>query len=282
MGSEMCIRDSSKVEEAHPSEPVGVLGFNGIPQSGEKFLVVKDEGKAKEIASKRLDETKVKKQAPVQRMSLKDLNKEGGKVLHLVLKTDVYGSLDAVIDSLGKLKEKQKGEIDFKILHKGIGNITESDIVLALASDALVIGFHVGINEKAKNRAKEENVEVRLYSIIYDLIGDIEKIFRGLKEPELEERFMGRLEIRKIFQVSKVGKIAGCIVSKGKVQRNTPCRLLRNNKVVYEGRVTSLKRFKDDVKEVQEGYECGIGLEGFNDMEEKDIVEVYTMLEVRR
>ncbi len=272
----------NRVKEAHPSDPVGVLGFDGIPQSGEKFLVVKDESKVKEIIFKRMDETKIKKQAPAQRMSLKDLAKEGEKVLHLVLKTDVYGSLDAVVDSLNKLKEKQKGEIDFKILHKGIGNITESDVVLALASEALVVGFHVGINEKAKSRAKEENVEVRLYSIIYDLINDIEKVFKGLKEPELEERFVGKLEIRKVFQVSKVGKIAGCIVSKGKVQRNIPCRLLRDNKVIYEGRITSLKRFKDDVKEVQEGYECGIGLEDFNDMKEKDIVEAYTMLEVRR
>ncbi|MDP8233874.1 MAG: translation initiation factor IF-2 [Candidatus Saelkia tenebricola] len=272
----------NKIKKAHPSDPVGILGFNSIPQSGEKFLVVTNESQAKEIAAKRLDEIRLKKQAPAQRMSLKDLTKEGDKVLRLILKTDVYGSLDAVGDSLNKLKEKQKYEIDFKVLHKGIGNITESDVVLALASSALILGFHVGIDEKAKSRAKEEMVEVRLYSIIYDLIADIEKVFKGLEDPELEERFLGKLEIRKVFEVSKVRRIAGCMVSKGKIQRNTPCRLLRDGKILYEGRITSLKRFKDDVKEVQEGYECGIGLEGFNDIKEGDVVEAYAVLEVRR
>jgi translation initiation factor IF-2 len=269
-----------EVDSVGPSDPVGILGLNGIPESGEGCLAVKDESKVKDIVTTRKESRRQKKQAPAQRMSLKDLGREGQNIFKLILKADVYGSLDAVGDSLEKLKESQKEELDIKILHKGIGNITESDVVLALASDAFVVGFNVGINDKAKTRAKKERVEVRLYSIIYELIEDIDKVFKGFQEPELEERFLGRVEVRKIFDVSKVGTIAGCLVSKGKVQRNSPCRLLRGKNVVYEGRVTSLKRFKDDAKEVSEGYECGVGLEGHNDITEGDIIEAYTMIEV--
>ena len=269
-----------EVTSVGPSDPVGILGLNGVPDSGEGCLVVQDEGKVKDIVAKRKDEMREKKQAPSQRMSLQDIGKEGQKLFKLILKADVFGSLDAVIDSLEKLKKTQKEELDIKILHKGIGSITESDVVLALASEAFVVGFNVGINDKAKTRAKKEKVEVRLYSIIYELIEDIDKVFKGLQEPEIEERFSGRVEVRKVFDVSKVGTIAGCLVSKGKIQRNSPCRLLRGKKIVYEGRITSLKRFKDDVKEVSEGYECGIGLEGYNDITEGDIIEAYTMIEV--
>ena len=269
-----------EVTSVGPSDPVGTLGLNGVPDSGEGCLVVQDEGKVKDIVAKRKDEMREKKQAPSQRMSLQDIGKEGQKLFRLILKADVFGSLDAVVDSLEKLKKTQKEELDIKILHKGIGSITESDVVLALASEAFVVGFNVGINDKAKTRAKKEKVEVRLYSIIYELIEDIDKVFKGLQEPEIEERFSGRVEVRKVFDVSKVGTIAGCLVSKGKIQRNSPCRLLRGKKIVYEGRITSLKRFKDDVKEVSEGYECGIGLEGYNDITEGDIIEAYTMIEV--
>ncbi len=269
-----------EVESVGPSDPVGILGLNGVPESGEGFLVIEDESKVKNIVEKRKNEIRVKKQVPAQRMSLQDLTKEGQKLLRLILKADVYGSLDAVIDSLEKLKNSQKELLDIKVLHKGIGGITESDVVLALASDALVVGFSVGIDDKAKSRAKKEKVEVRLYSIIYELIEDIGKVLKGLQEPEIEERFLGKVEVRKVFDVSKVGRIAGCWVSKGKIQRNSPCRLLRGKNVVYEGRITSLKRFKDDAKEVSEGYECGIGLEGHNDITEGDIIEAYTMIEV--
>ncbi|MDP8216847.1 MAG: translation initiation factor IF-2 [Candidatus Kaelpia imicola] len=269
-----------EVESAGPSDPVGILGLNGIPESGEGFLVVENEGRVKDIVEKRKSDIREKKQTPSQRMSLQDLTKEGQKLFRLILKADVYGSLDAVVDSLEKLKNSQKEKLDIKILHKGIGSITESDVVLALVSDAFVVGFSVGIDDKAKARAKKESVEVRLYSIIYELIEDIDKVFKGLQEPELEERFLGRVEVRKVFDVSKVGKIAGSWVSKGKIQRNSPCRLLRDKKVVYEGRITSLKRFKDDAREVSEGYECGIGLEGYNNITEGDIIEAYTMIEV--
>ncbi|MDP8253320.1 MAG: translation initiation factor IF-2 [Candidatus Kaelpia aquatica] len=269
-----------EIRSIGPSDPAGILGLNGVPESGEGFLVVEDESKIKGIIGNRKNDAREKKQAPSQRMSLQDLTKEGQKLLRVILKADVYGSLDAVVDSLEKLKNSQKEELDIKILHKGVGNITESDVVLALASDAFVVGFNVGIDDKAKARAKKEAVEVRLYSIIYELIEDIDKVFKGLQEPELEERLLGRVEVRKVFDVSKVGKIAGCWVSKGKIQRNSPCRLLRGKKVAYEGRITSLKRFKDDTKEVSEGYECGLRLEGHNDITEGDIIEAYTMIEV--
>jgi translation initiation factor IF-2 len=271
----------NQVKSAGPSKAVGVLGLNGTPSAGEQFFVVEDEDKAKEIAEKRKEEIKLAQQAPPQRMSLKDLSKqEGKKILRLILKADVFGSLDAIVHSLQKLQQKE--EIEFKILHKGIGSVNESDVVLAIASDALIIGFNVGIEEKARNKAREENVEIRLYSIIYDLINDIQNVLKGLKEPELEERFLGRAEVKRVFEVSKVGKVAGCLVTKGKIQRNVPCRLIRADKVIYEGRIISLKRFKDDVKEVAEGYECGIGLENFNDVQENDVIEAYTMLEVKR
>lgn len=269
------------IQEAGPSKPVGFLGLNAAPGAGEQFLVVEDEGKAKEIVEKRREEEERRKLLPPQRVSLKDLSKgEGKKVLRIILKADVYGSLDAITNSLERLQREE--DIEFKILHKGIGNVSESDVVLAIASDALIIGFHVGIEEKAKVKAKEENVEVRLYSIIYDLIKDIENFLKGLKEPQLEERFLGRAEVRRVFDISRVGKVAGCLVVKGKIQRNALCRLLRDGKVIYEGRIASLKRFKDDVREVSEGYECGVGLENWEDINEGDVIEVYTMLEVKR
>ncbi len=265
-----------------PADPVGILGLNGVPEAGEGFLVVEDESIVKDIVAKRLQESKLKQQAPPQKMSFKDLSSGEEKVLRIILKADVSGSLDAITDSLNKLQEKHKDEIEFKMLHKGVGAISESDVVLALASDALIVGFHVGIDDKAKVKVKEENIEVRLYTIIYDLIKDINNVFHGLKEPELEERLLGKLEVRQVFGVTKVGKIAGGMVTKGKIQRNSFCRLLRNNKVIYEGRITSLKRFKDDAKEVTEGYECGVGLENWEDIDKNDIVEAYTMLEVKR
>ena len=271
----------NQVKSAGPSKAVRVLGLNGTPSAGEQFFVVEDEDKAKEIAEKRKEEIKLAQQAPPQRMSLKDLGKqEGRKLLRIIIKADVFGSLDAIAHSLQKLQHKE--EIEFKILHKGIGSVNESDVVLAIASDALVIGFNVGIEEKARSKAREENIEIRLYSIIYDLINDIQNILTGLKEPELEERFLGKAEVKQVFEISKIGKVAGCVVSKGKIQRNIPCRVIRGDKVVYEGRIISLKRFKDDVREVSEGYECGIALENFSDIQENDVIEAYTMLEVKR
>ena len=271
----------NQVREAGPSNAVGILGLNGTPSAGEQFFVIEDEDKAKEIARRREEEIRLSQQAPPQRMSLKDLSKqEGKKVLRLILKADVFGSLDAIVHSLHKIQQKE--EIEFKILHKGVGSVSESDVVLAIASDALIIGFNIGIEEKARTKAKEENVEIRLYSIIYDLINDIYNVLAGLKEPQLEERFLGKAEVRQVFEISKIGKVAGCVVVKGKIQRNAPCRLLRGKKIIYEGRIISLKRFKDDVREVAEGYECGLRLEDFNDIQEGDIIEAYTMLEVKR
>lgn len=273
----------NQLQQAGPSEPVGILGLNAAPEAGEIFLVVEDEETARKIVEKRREEARLKEQAPPQRVSLKDLaGPAEKKSLTLILKADVYGSLDAIVDLLKKLELKHKDEIEFKIIHKGIGNVSESDVVLAIASSALIIGFHVGIDEKAKAKAKEENIEVRLYSIIYELIQDIDNVLKGLKEPELEERFLGRAEVKMVFDIEKVGKVAGCLVTRGKIQRNSLCRLIRNQKEIYQGRIVSLKRFKDDVKEVGEGFECGIGLENWNDIQEKDLIEVYTMLEVKR
>jgi translation initiation factor IF-2 len=273
-----------KVEEAGPSKPVGVLGLNGTPLAGENFYVIKDEKIVKEIIENRIEKLKKKERAPIQHLRLDDLRKkaeEGEKVvLRVILKADVHGSLDAIVNLFTKIEEKEKGKIEFKILHKGIGDISESDVMLAIASDALIIGFNVGIEGKVMTKAREEGIEVKIYNIIYDLIREVEAKLKGLKGPKFKEVFLGKLEVRKVFQVSKIGKIAGCFVVKGKVERNSLARIMRDGKQIYEGRISSLKRFKDDVKEVLEGSECGIAFQNFHNIEEKDIVEVYKTVEI--
>ena len=272
-----------RVNEALPSKPVEFLGLGGVPHAGDLFFVVADEKLAKEIVTRRQQEAKAKELQPIKRVTLEELSqqvKEGKvKELKLIVKADVRGSLEALVQSLKGLETK---DIKLDIIHSGIGSINESDVMLAAASNAIIIGFHVEATPEADEKYKLEKVDVRLYRVIYEAINDVRSAMEGLLEPHLEEVFMGRLEVRQVFKVSKVGTIAGCYVLKGRATRNANCRLIREKSKIYEGKISSLKRFKEDVKEVSEGFECGVGLENFNDINAADIIEVYEIRKTAR
>ncbi len=269
-----------QVKSVGPSFPVLVMGFSEIPEVGETLYVVKNEKEAKQVASYRktkLLEEKAEAQASVSLDDLFDKIKEGEiNELNVIVKADVMGSLKAVCESLGKLGNE---EVRVNVVHEAVGGISESDINLATASSAIVIGFNVRPEPKARNLAKKEGVEIRLYSIIYDVIDDVKKALTGMLAPKREEKVLGRAEVRATFSVPKVGVVAGCYVVDGEIPRNANVHLLRDNVVVYDGKISSLKRFKDDVKSVQAGYECGLGIENFNDIKVGDIIEAYVMEE---
>jgi len=265
-----------QIKEAGPSTPVEVLGLTDVPQAGDVLQVFKDEKIARQIAEKRKLE---KRNAELQRkpkVSLDDLFKQiqAGEVkeLNIIIKADVQGSAEALRQSVEQLTTN---EVKVNVIHSGVGGISENDVLLASASNAIIIGFNVRPDNNARNFAKKENVDIRTYRIIYEVIDDIKKAIIGLLEPEYREVVIGRAEVREIFKVSKVGTIAGCYVLDGKVTRNAKIRVIRDNKVIYEGRLESLKRFKDDVKEVLSGFECGMNIERFNDLKEGDIIEAY-------
>ncbi|MCM8763704.1 MAG: translation initiation factor IF-2, partial [Candidatus Omnitrophica bacterium] len=271
-----------RTKEAPPSTPVEVLGLSGTPEAGEKFFVVKSEMLAKEIAQRRQSLLREKGLQKPQKVSLEDLHKkirEGEKELRIILKADVQGSLEAVKTVLAKIPAQ---EIELNILHEGIGDISESDIILAAASDAVVLGFHVGIDSRANTRAKAEGVDVRIYQIIYEVYEEIKKAIEGMLEPRFKEVLVGKAEIKQIFRVSKAGTVGGAFVIKGKIIRNSNCRIIRGNDLVYKGKISSLKRFKNDAREVEEGFECGIGVDNFNDFQIGDIVEVYGVETIER
>ncbi len=272
-----------RLKEAGPATPVEILGFQEVPQAGDDFIVMPDEQKARRVAEYRARKQREAEMARETKMSLEKLFeklKEGEvKELKVVLKADVQGTLEALQDSLRKLSTD---EVRVNIIRSGIGAITESDIMLASASDAIVIGFNVRPSSKAKQLAEQEKVEVRFYDVIYKLIEDVKKAMSGLLEPEYEERIIGVAEVRATFKVPKVGVVAGCYVKEGKLERGAKVRLLRDNVVIYTGRIASLKRFKEDVKEVVAGYECGVGLENFNDIKVGDVIEAFEMVEVKR
>ena len=269
------------VQEAGPATPVEIQGLSGVPEAGNELLVLPSEKKAREVAEYRQRKAREAELARTTRASLDNLfekiQQEKLKRLHLILKADVQGSLEALGDSLKKLST-DKVQID--IVRGGIGAITESDVLLASASDAIIIGFNVKPTPKAKQLAEQENIEIRFYDVIYHAIEEIKGAMVGMLEPVYKEVFLGRAEVRETFRVSKVGTIAGCYVQEGTIRRNANCRLLRDNVVVYTGKIGSLRRFKDDVKAVQSGYECGIGLENFNDIKVGDVIEAYEMEEV--
>lgn len=272
-----------RVTEALPSKPVEILGLDGVPQAGDVFFVVQDEKLAKDIVARRQREAKAKKLQPIKRITLEDLSqqvKEGKvKELKLIVKADVQGSLEALTQSLNGLETK---DIKLDIIHSGVGSVNESDVMLVAASNAIIIGFHVELTPEADEKAKLEKVDVRLYRIIYEAISDIKSAMEGLLEPHVEEVFVGRVEVRQVFKVSKAGTIAGSYVLKGKAIRGANCRLMRDKTKVYEGKISSLKRFKDDVKEIAEGFECGVGLENFSDINVGDIVEIYEIRKTAR
>ena len=271
------------VAEAGPSTPVSILGLDGAPQAGDKFNVFADEREAKQIASKRAQlqrEQSVRTQRHItldeigRRIALGDFQE-----LNIILKGDVDGSVEALTDSFQKLSTE---EIQVNILHKGVGAITESDVLLASASDAIIIGFNVRPVGNARQIADKEEIDIRSYSIIYDAINDLKDAMEGMLSPELKEEILGTAEIREIFKVSKIGTIAGCMVTNGKITRNAGIRLIRDGVVVYTGELASLKRFKDDAKEVTKGYDCGMQIKNYNDIKEGDIIEAFHEVEVKK
>lgn len=271
-----------RVKRAGPSMPVEVGGMAEVPQAGDNFLVIEAGRLAKDIAENRQVEKRQRELATTRRLTLDDLFtrvKEGDvSELNLVIKADVQGSVEAVRQALEKLGQ---GEVRPHMIHSGVGAITESDIMLAAASNAIVIGFNVRPDANARRVAEEEKVDVRTYRIIYEAIHDIEAALKGLLKPKWKEVIAGRAEVRTIFRIPKVGVIAGCYVTEGKIDRSNSIRLIRNGVVVNEGKLSSLRRFKDDVREVSSGFECGIGIEKFQDIKEGDILEAFTIEEVK-
>jgi translation initiation factor IF-2 len=270
------------VKEAGPSTPVEVLGFSEVPQAGDIMRAMKDDKAARQLAKERQEEQREQELARSARISLDDLYdriQEGEiKELNIIIKADVQGSVEALKQSLEKLSDEQ---VRLNVIHGGAGAITESDVMLASASNAVIIGFNVRPEPSAKKEAEREEVDIRLYRVIYDALEDMEAAMKGMLEPEYREVTLGQVEVRTTFKVPKVGTIAGSYVLEGKVVNGSPVRLIRDGVVIYEGKIESLRRFKDDVREVASGYECGIGLHNFNDIKEGDILEVYTVEEVR-
>lgn len=275
------------VEYAGPSDPVEILGLNNTPEAGDVFVVVHDEAKAKEVSNYRKRKLRENKAAALAgtRSSFdamiaqaREDEKEG---LPVLIKSDVHGSLEALNNSLEKLNE-ENDEVNIRILHSAVGGITESDIQLAKASNALIIGFNVRANPQAREMAQQENVNIQYYNIIYNVLDDIKGIVSGMLSPVVREEYIGQAEVRQVFHVSKIGKVAGCMVTDGEVRRGNKVRLLRDNVVIHEGTLKTLKRFKDEVKEVKEGMECGMAFEKYDDIKENDIIECYEVIEESR
>lgn len=271
------------VKEAGPSTPVAILGLAGAPQAGDKFKVMTDEREAKEIAAKR---TQLQREQSVRTQRHITLDEIGRRIalgdfkeLNIILKGDVDGSVEALTDSFQKLSTE---EIQVNIIHKGVGAITESDVLLASASDAIIIGFNVRPAGNARIVAEKEEIDIRTYSIIYDAINDLKDAMEGMLSPEMKEEITGNAEIREIFKVSKIGSIAGCMVTDGKIYRNSQIRLIRDGVVVFTGVLASLKRFKDDVKEVSKGYDCGLQVKNYNDIKEGDVIEAFQEVAVKK
>ncbi|MEW5800234.1 MAG: translation initiation factor IF-2, partial [Bacteroidota bacterium] len=274
----------NKVEFAPPSTPVQILGFDGIPTAGDQLIALENERVAREISIKRQQLKREQDFRQVRFVTLDEISEQiqaGVKVreLSIVVKGDVDGSVEALADSLMKLSN---AEVKVHVIHKGVGAISESDVVLAAASKAVIVGFHVRPNLNARRLAETEKVDIRLYNIIYDAINEIKNALEGLLAPTITEEVVATVEVRETFKVPKIGLVAGCFVLDGKITRNSKVRLTRDGLTVYEGTLASLRRFKDDVKEVEKGFECGIGLENFNDVKVGDIIEAYKMVETKR
>ena len=273
----------NNISEAGPSTPISILGLDGAPQAGDKFNVFKDEREAKQIAAKR---TQLQREQSVRTQRHITLDEIGRRIalgdfkeLNIILKGDVDGSVEALTDSFQKLSTE---EIQVNIIHKGVGAITESDVLLATASDAIIIGFNVRPMGNARQIADKEEIDIRTYSIIYDAINDLKDAMEGMLSPVFKEEITGSAEIREIFKVSKIGSIAGCMVTDGKIFRNSSIRLIREGVVVYTGELASLKRFKDDAKEVSKGYDCGMQVKNYNDIKEGDVLEAFQQVEVKK
>ncbi len=268
-----------RFDKAIPSMPVEILGLNEPPQAGDKFVVLEHESQVREIANARKEKAKADALRPKQHVSLLDLNAGKAKHLKIILKTDVQGSLGALCDALERMSNS---EINLEIIHKGAGSITESDVVLAAASDALIVGFNIRPDAAVEKLAETEGVSINVYRIIYDLIADIKAAMEGLLDPDTQEKITGKAIVKQVFKLSSAGTVAGCTVTEGKAQRNVKIRLLRDNVIIFEGNSSAIKRFKDDVKEVEKGYECGISLENFSDIKVSDVMEFFTIEKIAR
>ncbi|HCQ67566.1 MAG TPA: translation initiation factor IF-2, partial [Rhodobacteraceae bacterium] len=273
-----------RVEEAGPSVPVEVLGLNGTPEAGDVLNVVDTEAQAREIAEYRHQAAKDKRAAAGAGTSLEQLlaqakENENVKELPILVKADVQGSAEAIVQAMEKIGND---EVRVRVLHYGVGAITESDIGLAEASGAPVIGFNVRANAPARNSANQKGVEIRYYSVIYDLVDDVKQAASGLLSAEVRENFIGYAEIKEVFKVTGVGKVAGCLVTEGVARRSAGVRLLRDNVVIHEGTLKTLKRFKDEVKEVHSGQECGMAFEAYDDIRPADVIEIFEREEVER
>lgn len=269
-----------KIESAGPSTPVSVMGLNDVPVAGEPFRVVENEREARVLVAERVEKEKAEKSSSGGPLTLESMFEafQAGHVreLRLIVKADVQGSLEPIVSSLEEMKSTDKeGEIGVHVLHTGTGNISESDIQLAAASKAIVMGFNVIADGPAQRKAEKEAVSVRLYDIIYRMTEDVEKALKGMLKPELKERVIGKAEVLQVFKISRYGKIAGCRVTEGELRRGAFIRIYRDGKLVHEGDLNSLKHEKDDVKEVKTGFECGINLKDFDDFKEKDVIECY-------
>ncbi len=284
-GKIRAMRDENgqEIKEAGPSIPVEILGLSGVPQAGDEATVVKDERKAREVANYRQGKYREVKLAKQQKAKLENMfaNMEEGDVseLNIVLKSDVQGSLEAISDALTKLSTD---EVKVNIIGSGVGGITETDISLASASNAIVVGFNVRAEAAARKLVEQENVDLRYYSVIYDLIDEVRAAMSGMLQPEFKQEIIGLAEVRDVFKSPKLGAIAGCMVTEGIVKRSAPIRVLRDNVVIYEGELESLRRFKDDVQEVRNGMECGIGVKNYNDVKEGDQIEVFETVQIER
>lgn len=272
-----------QVDEAGPSKAVEILGFDRVPQPGEIFRTISSEKEARQAIDDRVQEQKKAEAEPSRRITLEDLygkmQKGETPSLKVVIKCDVQGSLEALKSSMQKL---ETDEVQINFIHEGVGRISESDVMLASASEAIIIGFNVRPDSNAKKMAEAEGVQIRLYRVIYDVIDDVRSALEGMLTPTIKENVIGQAEVRAVFKVPKAGKIAGCFVQEGQIKRNAKVRLIRDGVVIWDGSLDALKRFKDDVREVKAGYECGMNLANFQDVREGDILEAYELVEEKR
>jgi translation initiation factor IF-2 len=279
----------TKIKKAGPSTPTLILGLSGAPQAGEKVKVTDSEQEARQIATKRAQIEREQSNRASKRISLDEIGRRLAlgtfKELNLIVKGDVDGSIEALSDSLIKLSVET---IQVNVIHKAVGQIVESDVLLASASDAIIIGFQVRPSNSARILAEREGVQIKMYSVIYEAIEEVKSAMEGMLEPTKEEKILGQIEVRETYKMSKIGTIAGCYVTEGKVTRNNHIRVIRDGIVIHptkegaHGEITSLKRYKEDVKEVKNGMECGITIKGFNDINEGDTIEVYEIIEIKQ
>jgi translation initiation factor IF-2 len=271
------------VKSAGPSTPVEVLGWNGTPAAGDMLSTFEDEREARDIAFKRAALHREHEHRAMKSISLADIHSKmaAGELseLKLIIRGDVDGSVEALSESLGKLGSS---EVAVRVIRQAVGQITESDVLLAAASGAIIVGFHTRPDPRARELAERERVEIRFYDIIYKAVEDVKQALEGMLKPELREVVLGTAEVRQVFRISKVGNIAGCRVASGSIPRTAKVRVLRDGQTIWTGRIDALKRFKEDVKEVQTGFECGISLDGYHDLKEGDLIESYTIEELAR